>query len=90
MVYYLFDWGDGSDSGWLGPYESGAEVNATHTWSEVGSYGIKVKAKDVNGAESEWSDTLAVSMPKVYFLPMQKILEMLNVWFMRFLGKTLI
>jgi len=90
LVYYLFDWGDGSDSGWLGPYESGAEVNATHTWSEVGSYGIKVKAKDVNGAESEWSDALAVSMPKVYLLPMQKILEMLNVWFMRFLGKTLI
>jgi len=56
----------------------------------MGSYGIKVKAKDVNGAESEWSDTLAVSMPKVYRFQMQKILEMLNIWFLRFLGKTLI
>jgi len=87
LIYYLFDWGDGSDSGWLGPYESGQEVNASHTWSEIGSYGIKVKAKDINGAESEWSDTLAVSMPKVYRFPMQKILEMLNIWLLRFLEK---
>ncbi len=90
MVYYLFDWGDGSNSGWLGPYASGQEVNASHTWSEMGSYAIKVKAKDTVGAESEWSDTMAVSMPLAYHFPMQKILEMLNVWLLRFLGKALI
>jgi len=78
LIYYLFDWGDGSNSGWLGPYNSSQDVNASHTWSEIGSYNIKVKVKDVNGAESEWSDPLPVSMPKVYCFPMQKILEMLN------------
>ena len=26
QIYYLFDWGDGTDSGWVGPFESGIEV----------------------------------------------------------------
>jgi len=31
QLYYWFDWDDGTDSGWLGPYESGEEVSASHT-----------------------------------------------------------
>jgi len=63
-IYYLFDWGDGYNSGWIGPYLSGENIKASHTWSEQGNYEIKVIAQDINGAESEWSDPLAVSMPK--------------------------
>ncbi|MBN2066331.1 MAG: PKD domain-containing protein [Candidatus Thermoplasmatota archaeon] len=63
-IYYLFDWGDGSDSGWLGPYTSGDTCEATHSWTERGAYEIMVKAKDVNGAMSDWSDPLAISMSK--------------------------
>lgn len=62
QVLYMWDWGDGTTSGWLGPYASGAEVSALHSWSK-GSYSIKVKAKDTYDAESEWSDPLSVSMP---------------------------
>ena len=62
-IFYLFDWGDGTNSGWLGPYNSGETVEASHSWSEKGEYSIKVKAKDVNGLESEWSDPLVISMP---------------------------
>ena len=29
-----------------------------------GSYTIKVKARDIHGGESEWSDPLSISMPK--------------------------
>jgi len=64
QIFYLFDWDDGTDSGWLGPYNSGEEAEASHTWSTKGSYSIKVKAKDTDGYESEWSDPLAVSMPR--------------------------
>ncbi|EMR73530.1 PKD domain protein [Thermoplasmatales archaeon SCGC AB-539-N05] len=64
QINYLFNWGDGSDSGWLGLYNSGETVSASHKWTSKGSYEIKVKAKDVNGMESEWSDPLGVSMPK--------------------------
>ena len=63
QVYYKWDWGDGSYSDWLGSYASGEEASASHTWSQ-GSYNIKVKAKDIRGYESEWSDPLEVSMPK--------------------------
>lgn len=64
-VWYLFDWDDGSDSGWIGPYSSGEEVSVKHTWSSKGTYNVKVKARDECGAESVWSDPLAATMPKV-------------------------
>ncbi|MBN1861549.1 MAG: hypothetical protein JW840_08835 [Candidatus Thermoplasmatota archaeon] len=62
-VYYLWDWGDGSQSNWLGPYNSGDLVTETHTW-KVKTSSIKVKAKDSSGVESPWSDPLPISMPK--------------------------
>ena len=43
QVYYLFDWGDGTDSGWIGPYNSGDECSVSHTWTRRGSYEIKAK-----------------------------------------------
>jgi len=64
QVYYLFDWDDGTDSGWLGPYDSGETCEASHAWEEQGDYSIKVKAKDIYDHESVWSDPLSVSMPK--------------------------
>ena len=60
----MFDWGDGTDSGWIGPYTSGDISNATHIWTKSGNYHVKVKAKDEFGAESYWSDPLSVSIPK--------------------------
>jgi len=66
-ISYFFDWSDGTDSGWLGPYESGESVTTTHIWSEQGDYIIRVIAKDVNGTLSSWSDPLSVSMPKNKF-----------------------
>jgi hypothetical protein len=64
-ILYFFDWGDGTDSGWVGPFDSGTSGEASHTWTKKGSYSIKVKAKDTDGHESEWSDPLSVSMPKI-------------------------
>ena len=71
-IYYLFDWGDGTNSGWVGPYDSGDIGTAKHTWSSKGDYEIKVKAKDdpdgdgdlSDGDESIWSETLPISLPK--------------------------
>jgi len=61
-IYYLFDWGDGSNSGWLGPYSSGATVTGTKTWTELGTYEVKAKARDIWGAASPWSDPLTVTI----------------------------
>lgn len=67
LVYCWFDWGDNSNSGWLGPYESGEIVTASHIWGSKGNYELKVKAKDTDGAQSEWSDQLEISMPKTKY-----------------------
>jgi hypothetical protein len=62
QIYYLFDWDDGSNSGWLGPYSSGQTGTATHVWTVLGVYDVKVKARDVWGAGSIWSETLTVTV----------------------------
>jgi len=67
QLYYMWSWGNENYSDWLGPYNSGDECSTSKTWSEKGTYEIKVKAKNANGAESDWSDPLAISMPKSKF-----------------------
>jgi outer membrane protein assembly factor BamB len=54
-VYYWFDWNDGTNNGWVGPYASGATGSASHSWSSPGTYAVKAKSKDTYGAESGWS-----------------------------------
>jgi hypothetical protein len=61
-VYYLWDWGDGNTSGWLGPYNSGVTISTTHQWTAKGSFSIKVKAKDISGLESSWSNPLPIKI----------------------------
>ena len=64
-IYYMFNWGDGTTSGWVGPSNSGATASAKKTWTTKGSYQVKVVAKDVHGVLSVWSDPLPVSMPRI-------------------------
>jgi hypothetical protein len=63
QLYYLWDWGDGNFSEWLGPVESGATATAQYSWAAKGTYSIRVKAKDALGGESAWSDPMDVKMP---------------------------
>jgi hypothetical protein len=60
-IFYLFDWGDGTDSGWLGSYPSGTTVESNHAWIFGGTFNIKLKAKDAT-LESSWSDPLVVQI----------------------------
>jgi hypothetical protein len=71
QIYYLFDWGDNTNSGWKGPYNSGQTAQESHSWSSLGSFSVKVKTKDMDGIESVWSDPLSVSMPKNKSFSMQ-------------------
>jgi hypothetical protein len=63
QVAYYVDWGDGTNTGWSNYSDSGKTVKFTHTWAEKKAYAIKAKAKDINGAESDWG-THKLSMPK--------------------------
>jgi len=62
QVYYWFDWDDGTNSGWVGPYNSGETGSASHAWIDAGDYEITVKAKDINGGESDWSDPHTITI----------------------------
>ena len=77
QIFYLFDWGDGTDSGWIGAYDSGDVCQESHIWTTKGSYSIKVKAKDTSGAESVWSDSLPITMPYSYDKQTLQFLELL-------------
>jgi outer membrane protein assembly factor BamB len=63
QLNYYIDWGDGTNTGWKGPYNSGQTTSESHIWTSQGSYTIKAKAKDEQGLESDWT-SLEVSMPK--------------------------
>ncbi len=65
-IYYLWDWGDGTQSSWLGPYHSGVTIATAHTFTATGSFSIRIKAKDIYNKESGWSPALPVTMPLVY------------------------
>jgi biotin--protein ligase len=80
-VYYLIDWGDDSNSEWLGPYNSGEAIILSHIWQEEDAYMLRCKAKDAIGGTSEWA-TLEVSMPRNKpFNCNFNLLEWLFEWF---------
>ena len=53
-VFYFVDWGDGTNTGWFGPFPSGEGVMIQHVWTKKGTYEIKAKAKDVYGLEGPY------------------------------------
>ena len=61
-IRYMFDWGDGTTTEWIGPYKPGETVSATHSWSETGVYIVRVRAMDSRMKISEWSDPLVVTI----------------------------
>ena len=61
-IYYLFDWGDGTNSSWVGPVDSGAIASAQHTYHIAGNFSVTVKAKDTNDHESGWSEGHSISI----------------------------
>lgn len=67
-VYYWIGWGDGTNTGWKGPYSQGSWREFSHIWEDTGNYEIKAKAKDVNGEESGWS------YHNIYIIPLPNLL----------------
>lgn len=62
-IYYFIDWDDGTNSGWIGPYQSEEEITQSHKWSVSGVYNISCKAKDIFNAEGSWG-SIQVTMPR--------------------------
>jgi hypothetical protein len=62
QIYYMFDWGDGKYSGWVGPYNSGDTGSASHIWIKAGILEVRAKAKDEYGRECGWSESAFLSI----------------------------
>lgn len=60
-IFVLFDWGDETDSGWLGPYAPGETTCASHSWNEPGVYEVRAKFKNEFG-ESSWSEPFVITI----------------------------
>ena len=74
QVLYYIDWGDNTNSGWIGPFASGAAQTVSHTFAAKGNYTITAQAKDTAGHVGDWG-TLTVTMPCSYQIP--RLLDML-------------
>jgi len=84
-VSYQFDWRDGNLSPWSNYVSSGTSVNMSHSWSKEGTYNVKVKAQDEDGAESGWSGGLSfeishlLTLVKIYDLAWLDITGYLSI-----------
>ncbi len=83
-LFYYIKWGDGSHTGWIGPYKSGETITLNHTWNHRGSFVIQAKTKDIYGLESDWS-TLEVSMPKNKILLSSSLLRLFRELYIQFI-----
>jgi hypothetical protein len=61
-VYYYFDWGDGTNSGWLGPHPPNTQIATEKAWDTSGSFAVRVKARDIYYATSDWSTPLSITI----------------------------
>jgi hypothetical protein len=61
-IQYFFDWGDGEDSYWIPEkgVESGEEFEVIYSWNISSEYDVRVKARDMGGNETEWSEPLTI------------------------------
>jgi len=63
IVRYGWDFnGDTIVDEWTDYCGSGVPVTTFYTWDIKGTYQIRVKAQDIVGEESEWSDSLTVTL----------------------------
>lgn len=62
-VYLYVNWGDGTNTDWMGPYASEEVITVDHRFSERKNYTIKAKAKDISGNEGP-EQPLKISVSK--------------------------
>ncbi len=64
-IFYGWDWDrDNIEDEWTGAYVSGDTCTVSHIWHDPGTYEVKVMARDIYGAISDWSDKLIVIITK--------------------------
>lgn len=66
-IKYGWDWdGDMIADEWTKYYNSNETISITHTFTQEGPFNIGVKARDIDGHESQWSDSLSINIPRIF------------------------
>ncbi|RLF40262.1 MAG: hypothetical protein DRN12_05775 [Thermoplasmata archaeon] len=73
-IFLYIDWGDGSNSVWIGPYSSNEDIRYSHIWNKSGLYILKAIVKDEYGLESNWY-RYPVFISKIGFFMLQPNLK---------------
>jgi hypothetical protein len=79
-IWYSVDWGDGLNTGWIGPYKEGEKIILDHSWNMIGKYSIKTMVKDVFDDESQ-VETLSIQVK----IPISKAVVNINSFLMKLL-----
>lgn len=56
LMFFLIDWGDGTQSGWVGPVPSATAYAIPHVYTDTGVFDVLARVKD-STHETGWSDT---------------------------------
>jgi outer membrane protein assembly factor BamB len=70
-VFYKWNWGDGNESNWLGPFASDQVITVNHSWFEEGDYEIQVRARDVFYQEN--------GIPAIHMISIAPQIELSNI-----------
>jgi hypothetical protein len=62
--WWMFDWGDGTNSSWLQLEKNQTSITETHHWDIVGTYQIHVKYKSDTAPYGVWSDAMLVEITR--------------------------
>ncbi len=66
QIFYIWNFSDSIELiETLIPLDSGEICKLNHTFAEKGDYTLRVKSRDIYDAESEWSEPLEISIPKI-------------------------
>jgi hypothetical protein len=76
-IFVFWDWGDGTNSDWIGPFENGEEICEKHIWNKRRDLIIKAKLKDEYGSESDWG-YLEINIPKYRIISHHRIINIIE------------
>jgi len=62
-VAFTFDWGDGHSSPWSNYVSLPWRVSMSHVYSRKGTFEVRVKAKDIEDNETDWSSPSSIDIP---------------------------
>ena len=65
ILYYRFDWGDGSPLVWSQYSYYGSQYSESHSYTRLGTFQVRAQAMDYYGATSAWSASCSLAVANV-------------------------